>query len=206
MNLLETTLFHGTSVDLSFVQVTEYPSEYTLEIEGAKSNYIGVVLSGSILVKTYSLTGKSFIIRSLSEGDIYGDVLVFGSHSKAYAGTLITKGKTTIAKIYNSDFKRLLLTHPTILTNFLTILSDKTYELNNKNKLLSQETLRDKILYYLHQERKKQKTNVIKLNKTKEELAEELDVQRPSLSRELINMKNEKIIEYDRYTITILQN
>ncbi len=38
---------------------------------------------------------------------------------------------------------------------------------------------------------------------TKEELANQLFVQRPSLSRELAKMKKDGIIDYDRYTITI---
>ena len=38
---------------------------------------------------------------------------------------------------------------------------------------------------------------------TKEELANQLFVQRPSLSRELSRMKIDGLIDYDRYTITI---
>ena len=43
-------------------------------------------------------------------------------------------------------------------------------------------------------------------NMTKEELANELYMQRPSLSRELIKMKQDGLIEYDRYSITILKD
>ena len=40
---------------------------------------------------------------------------------------------------------------------------------------------------------------------TKEELANQLFIQRPSLSRELGKMKKEGLIDYDRYTVTILK-
>jgi len=40
---------------------------------------------------------------------------------------------------------------------------------------------------------------------SKEELANLLFVQRPSLSRELIKMKQEGLIQYDRKTITMIE-
>jgi CRP-like cAMP-binding protein len=39
---------------------------------------------------------------------------------------------------------------------------------------------------------------------SKQQFAEYIGVQRPSLSRELINMRDEGLIEFDRKTITIL--
>ena len=44
----------------------------------------------------------------------------------------------------------------------------------------------------------------IKLKMTKEKIAESLGITRPSLSRELINMKNEGLIDYSRNHIKIL--
>ena len=49
-----------------------------------------------------------------------------------------------------------------------------------------------------------QKSNNIKLNMTKEKLSESLGTTRPSLSRELINMKECGLIDYDRNSILIL--
>ena len=92
-----------------------------------------------------------------------------------------------------------------LLLNFLSLISEKAYEMNLKSKLLSQDTIRDKILFWLQQQRLVQKTNEIEMNMTKEELANILFVQRPSLSRELINMRDEGLIEFDRRTITIME-
>ena len=60
------------------------------------------------------------------------------------------------------------------------------------------------ICEFLLSEYKKQNSLEIKLNMTKQALADRFGVQRPSLSRELIKMKNENIINFDRKTITIL--
>ena len=40
---------------------------------------------------------------------------------------------------------------------------------------------------------------------SKEELANNLFMQRPSLSRELIKMRDEGILDFDRWTITLKQ-
>lgn len=57
---------------------------------------------------------------------------------------------------------------------------------------------------FLIKESKKQNSNIIKLTITKQSLADSFGVQRPSLSRELSNMKADKLIDYDRKTIKIL--
>jgi CRP-like cAMP-binding protein len=203
MKIHDVPLLKNTNLDLRKIDIASFPKGYTVEQEGNLSNYIGIVLSGSITIESYSLAGHTFIIRTLSEGMMFGDVLIFGTHSLAYPGTLIAREHTLIAKISNALFKQWLTQDQVLLNNYLTLLSDKTYQLNEKNKLLSQDTLRDKIFYYLYAKQKEQGSNTIKLNQSKEELASTLFVRRPSLSRELIKMKHEGLIDYDRSTITI---
>lgn len=206
MKLHDVPLLKNTSLDLRKVDIASFPKGYVIENEGNLSQYIGIVLSGSISIESYSLAGHTFIIRTLTEGMIYGDVLIFGNHSYDYPGRIIAREHTLIAKISNNLFKEWISQSQTLLYNYLGLLSDKTYELNSKYKLLTQDTLRDKILHYLNEQKKIQKSNTILLNQTKEELASTLFVRRPSLSRELINMKEEGLIDYTRSTITILTN
>ena len=204
MKLSEVRLFENTNIDLNTILVKEYPNHHTIEFEGDISKYIGIVLEGKIFINAYSLAGKTFIINTLTPGMIFGDVLLFGSKSNVYPGNVITKGKTVIAIIPNDDVKWYINNNPTFLNNFLSLLSDKVYSINRKSKLLSQDSIRDKIQFFLHQEMKNQGSNKIRLNMTKEELANILFVQRPSLSRELIKMRDEGMIEFDRWSITLL--
>ncbi len=203
MELKDCRLFENTRIDSSQIQTKEFPNNYTVELEGEISLYIGIVLEGQIDVKAYSLAGKNFTINTLTPGMIFGDVLMFGRKSRNYPGNLITKGKTKIAVIPNEDIKVYLIHDSDFMQNYLSILSDKVYNINTKAKLLSQDSVRDKILFYLMQQSKIQNTNKIQLNMTKEELANILFMQRPSLSRELIKMRNEGLIDFNRWTITL---
>ena len=64
-------------------------------------------------------------------------------------------------------------------------------------------TIRESVLRYLEQERKKQNTNRITLDMTKKALADRMGVQRTSLSRELSKMKKDGIVDFDADSITI---
>lgn len=203
MKLKDCRLFKNTRVDINNINIIEFPDNFVIASEGEQSDKLGVVLEGKIKVKAYSLGGKNFTLNTLKPGQLFGDVLIYGSTSKTYPGVLVTKGITKVAFIPNDEFEQFLFNDNDLLRNFLSLLSEKAYSMNLKSKLLSQDSIRDKILFYLQQQKVLQKSNIIELNKTKEELANELFIQRPSLSRELIKMKKEGLIDYNRKTITL---
>ncbi|WP_341465779.1 helix-turn-helix domain-containing protein [Clostridium saccharobutylicum] len=55
------------------------------------------------------------------------------------------------------------------------------------------------------EQRKVQKSDTIKLKINKEQIASMLGIPRPSLSRELMNLRDMEYIEFDRNTIIILK-
>ena len=65
-------------------------------------------------------------------------------------------------------------------------------------------TIRESVISYLNYERKKQNSNIIKLNITKKALSERIGVQRTSLSRELAKMREDGLIEFNPVSITLL--
>ncbi|MCK5761467.1 MAG: Crp/Fnr family transcriptional regulator [Candidatus Izimaplasma sp.] len=203
MRLQDCKLFKNTRIDIERIEIRDYPNNYSFAMESDISKSIGIVLEGRVLIKAYSLGGNNFTLNTIDEGQIFGDILIFSNEHNTFPGTLITQGKTKIALIPNNVFEKFLFNDNDLLRNFLRLLSDKSYALNYKSRLLGQDSVRDKILFYLFHQRRIQNNKVVKLNMTKEELANQLFVQRPSLSRELARMKRDGLIDYDRYTITI---
>ena len=205
MKLVQTQLFRQTGIDVSHLPVVTFRANDTIEQEGSVSTYVGVIIEGTVVIQTYTVQGTPIVISTLTEGMEYGDVLIYGTKQHVYPGNVVAKGPTTIAMIPNDRVQEFVRMNPTFSHNFLTILSDKVLTGTMTSKLLSQDTIRDKILYYLAQERIHQKSNVIELGMTKEDWAKILHVTRPSLSRELIHMKQEGLLDYTRQTITLLQ-
>ena len=203
MKITDCKLFENTNIDLSTFTIKSYPNNKVIAEEGEISTSIGILLSGKVNVKAYTSGGKNFTVNTLTEGQMFGDMLLYSDNNKTYPGSLVSVGDSVILYMDNNRFKSLLHSNQTLCTNFLRLLSNKALSVTMKSKLLSQDSLRDKILFYLTQEKRKQDSNVISLNMTKEDLANLLFTQRPSLSRELKHMKDEGLIDYDRYTITL---
>jgi len=203
MKIGECRLFQNTNINTSGFQVKQYPAGYIVELEGSKSTYLGIVLQGSLTVTSYTLSGNPIQISTLQEGMIFGDVLLFANKTNTIPGNIITQVPSSIAMIPYDLVETYLISNHQFLKNFLGLLTDKVHEYNMNSKLLSQDTLRDKILFFLRSETLKQQSSVIEMNMTKEELANKLHVQRPSLSRELIHMRKDGLIDFDRWTITL---
>jgi Mn-dependent DtxR family transcriptional regulator len=95
----------------------------------------------------------------------------------------------------NHDFLRL----------YLEYVSDHTAILGDRIKHYVNRTIRESVISFLNYERKKQHSNIIKLNMTKRSLAERIGVQRTSLSRELAKMRDDGLIKYDSESIEIVK-
>lgn len=204
MLLHQTDLFKNTTIDTTTFATKDYPSKYTIELEGTTCTYIAIVLSGTIGITSYNASGTSIHLQTLTEGMMVGDVLLYGSSDHLYPGNLVTVTPSTVAFIPYKDVEQLLHTNAIFRKNLFTLISKKAYTYSLETKLLSQDTLRDKIIHYLNLEIKRQGSTKIQLPTTKEELAKKMHVKRPSLSRELAQMKQEGLIDYNRWTITIL--
>ena len=92
-----------------------------------------------------------------------------------------------------------------ILENFVTLLSDKVIMLNKKVKSTSLKSVKHKVVDYILEKSNVANSNVIMINESKEDIASYLGIPRPSLSRELIKLRDENIIDFDRNSITILK-
>jgi CRP-like cAMP-binding protein len=76
--------------------------------------------------------------------------------------------------------------------------------LNSKMQILNADTIRGKISVYLISLYKKTKSMTFDMPMNRQELADFLNVTRPSLSRELSNMQEDKIIDVYRSSVKII--
>lgn len=84
---------------------------------------------------------------------------------------------------------------------FIRMLSQNSQKLNQRITMVAQRTLRENLLEYFRQQSILQCSNTIILPISKKQLADYLGVQRPSLFRELKNLKDEGIIDVSNRTI-----
>lgn len=164
---------------------------------------LSLVLSGKVEIQRLYSNGKYIVLNRLFEGDVFGEALVF-SKSKTYPATVIALSECTVLFINKIDILKICSSEEKILENFISLLSDKVFILNSKIKSISFKSIRQKVVNYILNEVKEQKSNTIILKNTKEEIASLLGIPRPSLSRELINLRDMNYIKFDRKEIIIL--
>ena len=89
-------------------------------------------------------------------------------------------------------------------TNAMKILSDENIRWMKHTRLLMEKSIREKIIYYLRLEERKSRTSRIKIRDDRQGMASHLGINRSVLSRELMLMKSEGLIDFNRNDFVIL--
>ena len=183
--------------------INKYDKGDIIALENSPCDKIGLVLSGSVDIKRILTSNKIVHVSSFNSGHLFGEIIAF-SNASLYPSTVISSTNSEVMFIDKDDFIYFCTNHPDFLRLFLNDLTNKILTLNKSITGLSFSTIRQKICNFLIQESNIQGTNFIKLNMTKQKLSESLGVPRPSLSRELINMKDHGLIDYTKDIIKII--
>ncbi len=181
--------------------IKKYPQNTLLFHEGDECNSLGIILKGQLIISTITSLDKEYVINILNRNDLFGDTLLF-SEKTLFLGDGITSQDSEILFI-SKELLLEMFKDQQFLLNFLSIVAKKSTDLRNRLKLLSHKSIEERILFYLDTQRKRLNTNKIPI-KSKESLAQLLNIPRPSLSRELIKLKEQKIIDYNRYYIILM--
>lgn len=180
-----------------------YARDQVVAFEEDECTALGILASGGIHIQRIFPSGKIITIETFKAGDSFGEALMFADHS-TYPATLISKEEATVLYISREDVIELCRRYPHFLSRFMATLSNRILLLNRKIKNLSLGTVRQKVTNYILEERHNQKSDQLQMTSARHELADFLGIPRPSLSRELIAMKAEGWIDFDRHTILIL--
>lgn len=183
--------------------IKDYSKGEIIVHEDDECTSLALVLSGTLEIQRLYSNGKYIVLSRFIQGDVFGEALIF-SKSKTYPATVVSLSESKVLFINKSDVLKLCSSEEKILENFMSLLSNKVLILNSKIKSISFKTLRQKVINYILNEVKEQKSNLIILNNSKEEIASLLGIPRPSLSRELINLRDKSYIKFDRKNITVL--
>lgn len=190
---------------LSFLEANTlfYKKNTTILNSVKKENIIGIVQVGNIQITKTDYNGNTTIIEDLYESDIFG--FDFSSISNSEQN-IITKEDSKITIIYFDDIINKELNYPyynQFLKNLLVIMSNKINNANNRIEILSNKTIRNKLLAYFKIISKKNKSKIIYLPYSYTDLADYLGVDRSAMYRELKHLKEEGLIETKNKKITL---
>ena len=175
--------------------------------EGDVPDRLYVLIYGLVEVSKLTFSGKKILITTIENpGDMFAEVYMFMGKSK-YDMSAQTGEESLILSISSEFFENIsyntnALAAEKIRKNLLSIFAMKAYNLSGKVRLLGCGSIREKISLYLIENQTP--SGEIAKNPSREELADYLNVTRPSLSRELGNMEKEGIIRLDGRKIVIV--
>ena len=168
-------------------------------------NFVGIVLEGYLEVIKRDYEGHRSIIETLEPMQVFGTT-ISSLNSPDYDIETILDSKIILID-YNNILNFLEKgnhSYQKFLTNLLVIVTNKISEKNERITILTQKSIRNKLLEYFKITSLKNNSRHIYIPTTYTELAEYLAVDRSAMSRELKNLQNEGFIDIKNKKITLL--
>ncbi len=160
-----------------------------------------MVISGGLVAYSLLESGSAMTMFEFSKGHMLGANLLFGD-THTYPFTIYSLSDAQLLHITKKAVSKFLHDY-NFTMQFIGMLSLNSQKLNAKITMATQKTLKENLLEYLRQQSILQHSNVIVLPISKKQLADYLGVQRPSLFRELKNLKEEGILDVSNRTICL---
>lgn len=179
-------------------RIVTYRQKELVTLEKDSFSDIGIILDGEVAVIKESFAGDRIFMSKLTAGDIFGEITVFSNGEPLAIIEPVVD--TTILFLPSSRIvgicPNVCIGHTMLIRNMLEVISKKAVDLNRKVEILSLKTVRAKISSYLLEQYQHCGKLTFTIPLKRHELAEFLNVPRPSLSRELKNMKNDGLIDF----------
>lgn len=183
----------------SKARVVPFEKGEAICLAGNNSNSAGVVLKGRIYLESNDFLGNKSIVSEFTPGRCFGENYAFSPISEL-PFNIVAKENSEILLF---DIHRLVSPcekncscHQRLTQNLLCAMAEKHCEMNEKISHLTKRSTREKLISYLSEQSKKQKSATVTVPFNRQELADYLAVERSAMSKELSRMKSDGIIDY----------
>jgi len=183
MNLLD----YLTPQEAQKCQKIELQKDEVLANEGDFCTSLYIITKGKVKIVSYSIHGNELIYNIVKKDECFGNNLIFSDNS-AFKGDVVATENTTILYIKRNDVLSILHTNQAFLLEFLRLESNNTKKLNSTIKLLSFDTVEERLDYYFFIN-----NNRIEY-KTITDLASTLHVKRETLSRYISTQEKRHLV------------
>lgn len=178
-----------------------------VSFENENVRHIGIVISGAVDMIKEDLWGNKTLLLRVRKDEMFGETFACGKDNLSVVTFMVSEK----AKILFIPFDRVMHTctnacifHQQLIENMVFIIANKNRDLMRKIEIISKKTLREKILAYLSIQAQAQENRYFEIPLGRVELAEYLCADRSALTRELVKMKEDGLIDYDKNCFRIL--
>ena len=216
MEIRENLLFGGISQEsidriliCSKSKIKKYEQGEKIFMQGDEPVKLFVLLKGRVKLVKNLFSGKQHFLDEVSEGSVFGENCFMGEKS-CYGYDAESAGDTEILEIpwqyFHCFCDHSCAHHQQLIRNMLGILSGKEIQAMKKISMVTPTSLKERIANWLLDclETDGGGGDTVYLRMDREELAEFLGVARPSLSRALMKLKEDGVIDVEKNRITVL--
>ncbi len=169
------------------------------------NNFIAIILTGDIDIIKINYDGQETIIDTLTKDEVFGNIIT-NINSENYE--ILTKSRTKLIII---DYDTIINYEETkyqyyneFIKNLLLLYNEKIIANNERISILSEKTIRNRLLEYFRITSLKNNSKNIYVPSTYIKLADYLGVDRSAMARELKYLKEEGFIKIQNKKITLL--
>lgn len=188
-------------------KVVEFDKKYTVLAEGTSGKFIGIVLSGEVVVTTTDFDGNRHIISVSQAGEMFAEAFACAQVESIPVSVIASKP----SEIMFIDSNHILHTcenncgfHQKMIFNLMKNLAVKNLQFHQKIEITSRRSTREKLMAYLVLYAKKENSRSFTLPFDRQELADYLCVERSGLSAEIGKLKREGIINAEKNRFELL--
>ncbi len=184
--------------------VQKFKKGKIIHIQDTVLDKLIIVTEGKLKAQMDSEDGRTIGMEEFCPFDSVAIPILF-SEKRILPVSLFALEDSTVFILDRETLIECCMLNRAILENTLLAMSGRVSYLSQKIKFLQLHTIKQKIAFLLLKESKKTGSKTFTLNGTKEVIAKEMGVTRPSLSREFANLVNNGIISQEKSKITILK-
>lgn len=172
--------------------------EYVLQ-QGEYLDDIAILTEGSLHIQNDDYWGNRSILGRISIGEIFGEAYAFSREEPLMNDVVAIENSSVMfinAKKVISTCSSACLFHTLVVQNLFSVLSEKNKKLVQKLGHIGKRSTREKLISYLSQESKRQKSAEITIPFNRQQLADFLSVDRSAMSNELCKMRDEGLLTF----------
>lgn len=174
---------------------------------GDEITSVGIILSGSGQILREDANGVRSILSELLEGDLFGEAYA-AAEIPEIPISVICASSCRVLWIPFGNFTKCgqaVTCHDVLMRNMMRLIATKNVWMNEKMRLLSCKTTREKILIYLMDFAQRVQRKKFSIPFSREELADYLAVDRSAMSRELGKLRDEGILRFYKNEFELLK-
>lgn len=173
-------------------------------LEGETCRNVDLIIAGTLTARMTSFSGKFVEVTQLHEGNVVAPAFVFAKQNR-FPVSVDVETDVEVLRMIPDEFKRLIDSNERVRWNFIVMLSNINHFLTSKVRMFSLLSAREMIASLLQEMSIRHESNTFILEKSRQEIADSLGLQKLSVIRAFNALKEEGAIAIDGKKITILE-